>query len=37
MESMGRDEAKDKIRALGGNISSSISKSIDYLVADIKH
>ncbi len=33
MESMSRDEAKDKIRALGGDVSSAVSKSTTYLVA----
>ena len=33
MESLSRDEAKDKIRALGGDVSSSISKNTTYLVA----
>jgi DNA ligase (NAD+) len=33
MESMGRDEAKEKIRALGGDVSSSVSKKTSYVVA----
>ncbi|MBU1557666.1 NAD-dependent DNA ligase LigA [Patescibacteria group bacterium] len=33
MEIMGRDEAKEKIRSLGGSVSSSVSKNIDYVVA----
>ena len=33
MESMGRDEAKEKIRALGGDVSGSVSKNTDYVVA----
>lgn len=32
LESMSRDEAKEKIRALGGDISESVSKKTDYLV-----
>lgn len=33
MESMTRDEAKDRIREFGGDVSSTVSKNIDYLVA----
>ena len=36
MESLGRDEAKEKIRALGGSVSGSVSKNIDYVVAGKK-
>lgn len=32
MESMGRDEAKDRIRELGGDVSSSVSKNTSYVV-----
>jgi DNA ligase (NAD+) len=33
MESMDRDEAKEKIRNLGGNVSGSVSKNTDFVVA----
>jgi DNA ligase (NAD+) len=33
LSTMTRDEAKEKIRALGGNVSSSVSKETDYVVA----
>lgn len=33
LETMTREEAKNKIRGLGGDISSSVSKSVDYVVA----
>lgn len=32
LESMSREEAKKKIRDLGGNVSSSVSKKIDFVV-----
>ena len=32
MEILNREQAKEKIRNLGGNVSSSISKNTDYLV-----
>jgi DNA ligase (NAD+) len=32
LESLGRDEAKDKIRALGGDVSESVSKKTTYVV-----
>lgn len=33
MESLGRDEAKEKIRLLGGSVSGSVSKKTSYVVA----
>ncbi len=33
LANMTRDEAKEKIRALGGSVSSSVSKETDYVVA----
>ncbi|MBI4093673.1 NAD-dependent DNA ligase LigA [Candidatus Kaiserbacteria bacterium] len=33
LERMTRDEAKEKIRALGGDVSGSVSKKTDYVVA----
>lgn len=32
LETMSRDEAKEKIRSLGGEISESVSKKTDYVV-----
>ena len=33
LEALGRDEVKDVIRGLGGDVSSSVSKNTDYVVA----
>ena len=35
LESLTRDNAKEKIRDLGGDVSSSISKNTDFLIAGI--
>jgi DNA ligase (NAD+) len=32
LSSMGRDEAKSKIRLLGGEVSDSVSKDVDFVV-----
>ena len=32
LETLTREEAKDRIRSLGGDISSSVSKAVDYVV-----
>jgi len=36
LSSMSRDEAKQKIRALGGDISETVSKKTDYVVAGVE-
>ena len=36
LEAMSRDEAADKIRALGGTFQTSVAKDTDYLVAGAK-
>ena len=36
LKNFSRDEAKDKIRQLGGDVSSSVSKNTDYVVAGEK-
>jgi DNA ligase (NAD+) len=33
LETMSRDEAKEKIREAGGDVSGSVSKNTDYVVA----
>ena len=36
LENIARDEAKDRVRALGGDVSSSVSQETDYVVAGSK-
>ncbi|HYD92375.1 MAG TPA: BRCT domain-containing protein, partial [Flavobacterium sp.] len=36
LESLGRDEAREKIVALGGHTSESVSSKVDYVVAGDK-
>jgi len=36
LSSMSRDEAKQKIRALGGDVSETVSKKTDYVVAGVE-
>jgi DNA ligase (NAD+) len=33
LETMSRSDAQEKVRALGGNVSSSVSKKTDFVVA----
>ena len=33
LETLTRDDVKDRIRSLGGDISSSVSKAVDYVIA----
>lgn len=33
LQTLTRDEAKDRIRALGGDVTSSVSKAVDYVIA----
>ncbi len=37
LESMSRDEAKNKIRMLGGDLSETVSKNTDYVIAGSNH
>lgn len=36
LESMSREEAKQKIRQLGGDVSSNVSKNVDYVIAGLE-
>lgn len=36
LESMSREQAKEKIRVLGGDVSESVSKETDYVVAGLE-